>query len=78
MLICKKNGVVFLDVINSTSDIYNNLSQNIDDVRVRIGDLSSINGYSGLGSIFNGNVTIKNGPFILNNDGSGSIGSELN
>ena len=78
LLICKKNGVVFLDVINSTSDIYNNLSQNIDDVRVRIGDLSSINGYSGLGSIFNGNVTIKNGPFILNNDGSGSIGSELN
>jgi hypothetical protein len=59
-------------------NIYNNPFQNINDVRVRIGDLNSINGCSGLGAIFNENIIIKNGPFILNNNGSGSIGSELN
>lgn len=77
LIICKKNGIAFLDVTNSDSIIYNNLSQDINDIRVRIGDLSSLDGYSGLGSIFNGNVTIKNGPFNLNSDGSGNIGSEL-
>ena len=77
LIICKKNGIAFLDVTNSDSIIYNNLSQDINDIRVRIGDLSSLDGYSGLGSIFNGNVVIKNGPFNLNSDGSGNIGSEL-
>lgn len=77
LIIYKKNGVVFLDVANSDPSIYDNLSQNIDDIRIRIGDLSSINGYSGLGAIFNGNIAIKNGPFTLNSDGSGSIGTEL-
>lgn len=77
LIICKKNGVVFLDVVNSDPSIYDNISQNIDNIRIRIGDLSSINGYSGLGAIFNSNITIKNGPFTLNSDGSGNIGSEL-
>ena len=77
LIICKKNEIAFLDVTNSDSIIYNNLSQDINDIRVRIGDLSSLDGYSGLGSIFNGNVVIKNGPFNLNSDGSGNIGSEL-
>ena len=78
LIICKKNGITFLDISNSDLNIYNNPFQNINDVRVRIGDLNSINGYSGLGAIFNENIIIKNGPFILNNNGSGSIGSELN
>ena len=78
LIICKKNGIVFLDISNSDLNIYNNPFQNINDVRVRIGDLNSINGCSGLGAIFNENIIIKNGPFILNNNGSGSIGSELN
>jgi hypothetical protein len=77
LIICKKNGAVFLDVANSDPGIYDDLSQNIDDIRVRIGDLSLINGYSGLGAIFNGNIAVKNGPFTLNSDGSGNIGSEL-
>ena len=77
LIICKKNGIAFLDVTNSDSIIYNNLSQDINDIRVRIGDLNSLDGYSGLGAIFNGNVVIKNGPFNLNSDGSGNIGSEL-
>lgn len=77
LIICKKNGVVFLDVANSDPGIYDDLSQNIDDIRVRIGDLSSISGYSGLGAIFNGNIAVKNGPFNLNSDGSGNIGSDL-
>lgn len=77
LIIYKKNGVVFLDVANSDPSMYDDLSQNIDDIRVRIGDLSSIGGYSGLGAIFNNNVIIKNGPFTLNSDGSGNIGSEL-
>lgn len=78
LIICKKNGIVFLDVVNSDLSIYDNFSQSIDDIQVRIGDLSSIEGYSGLGAIFNGNITIKNGPFVLNKNGSGNIGSELN
>ena len=75
--IYKKNNSTFLDVLTGNSNIYDSLIQNENNIRVRIGDLSSLDGYNGLGAVFNGNVAIKNGPFILNSDGSGSIGTEL-
>lgn len=77
LTIYKKNNSTFLDVLTGNLNIYDSLIQNENNIRVRIGDLSSLDGYNGLGAVFNGNVAIKNGPFILNSDGSGSIGTEL-
>lgn len=77
IIFCKKNGSVFMDITNSDLNSYDNSVQNINDIRVRLGDLDAISGYSGSGAIFNQNVSIFNGPFILNGDGSGNIGEEL-
>lgn len=76
-VICKKNDSVFLDVVNSDLNIYDNSVQNPNEISVRLGNLDTLNGYNGIGAFFNENVTIKNGPFTLNSDGSGNIGSEL-
>lgn len=73
LAIYNKGNHAFLDVIKSDLGIYNSSAQTIDDVYVRIGDLSTLDGYSGTGAVFNENVTIKNGPFSLNSDGSGGI-----
>jgi hypothetical protein len=77
-VICKKNDAVFLDVVNSDLNIYDNSVQNPNEISVRLGNLNTLSGYNGIGAFFNENVTIKNGPFTLNSDGSGSIGTELN
>ena len=77
MVICEKNNSVFLDIVNGDINIYNATTQSEDDVRVRIGSLDTLNNHSGVGAFFNGNVTIKNGPFVLNSDGSGQIGTGL-
>lgn len=76
-VICKKNDAVFLDVVNSDLNIYDNSVQNPNEISVRLGNLNTLSGYNGIGAFFNENVTIKNGPFNLNSDGSGNIGSEL-
>lgn len=77
MCIYNKNDVVFLDIINSDISVYDSVLQNEEDVCVRIGSLDTLSNHSGVGVFFNKNVTIKNGPFILNSDGSGQIGTEL-
>lgn len=69
----ENNDVAFLDVLDSDLKIYNNLLQNEEDVRIRLGNLNTLSGYSGIGSFFNKNITIKNPPFVLNSDGSGGI-----
>lgn len=76
-VICKKDDSVFLDVAKSDLSVYDSSVQNSDEISVRLGNLDTLNGYSGIGAFFNENVTIKNGPFTLNSDGSGSIGTEL-
>lgn len=76
-VICKKDDSVFLDVAKSDLSVYDNSIQNSDEISIRLGNLDTLNGYSGVGAFFNENVTIKNGPFTLNSDGSGNIGSEL-
>lgn len=76
-VICKKDDSVFLDIAKSDLSIYDNSVQNSDEISIRLGNLDTLNGYSGIGAFFNENVTIKNGPFTLNSDGSGSIGSDL-
>lgn len=76
-VICKKDDSVFLDVAKSDLSVYDSSVQNSDEISIRLGNLDTLNGYSGIGAFFNENVTIKNGPFTLNSDGSGSIGSEL-
>jgi len=68
---------VFLDVAKSDLSVYDNLVQNSDEISIRLGSLDTLNGYSGIGAFFNENVTIKNGPFTLNSDGSGNIGPDL-
>lgn len=69
----EKEDIAFLDILNSDLKVYNNFLQKEDDIRVRLGNLSTLDGYSGIGSVFNKNVTIKNPPFILNSNGSGGI-----
>lgn len=76
-VICKKDDAVFLDVVNADLSIYDNSVQNPNEISVRLGNLDTLVGYNGIGAFFNENVTIKNGPFTLNSDGSGNIGSEL-
>lgn len=76
-VICKKDDSVFLDVAKSDLSVYDSSVQNPNEISVRLGNLDTLNGYSGIGAFFNENVTIKNGPFTLNSDGSGSIGTEL-
>lgn len=76
-VICKKDDSVFLDVAKSDLSVYDNSVQNSDEISIRLGSLDTLNGYSGIGAFFNENVTIKNGPFTLNSDGSGNIGSDL-
>lgn len=76
-VICKKDDSVFLDIAKSDLSIYDSSVQNSDEISIRLGNLDTLNGHSGIGAFFNENVTIKNGPFTLNSDGSGSIGSEL-
>lgn len=78
LIIYKKDDISFLDVSAGTLDTYNNPFQDESNIKVRIGDLDSLNGYSGTGAVFNENITIKNGPFKLNSDGSGNIGTNLN
>jgi hypothetical protein len=78
LIIYKKDDIAFLDVSAGTLDTYNNPFQDESNIKVRIGDLDSLNGYSGTGAVFNENITIKNGPFKLNSDGSGNIGTNLN
>ena len=72
--IYKNDDTSFIDIVNSDLNVYNSTSQDPSNIRVRLGDLSTLNGHSGIGAAFNGNVSIKNGPFTLNSDGSGSIG----
>lgn len=75
--IYKKEDVAFLDVLKSGLSIYNTSVQNEDDVHVRIGNLNTLTNHSGTGAFFNQNITVKNGPFVLNADGSGNIGDSL-
>lgn len=75
--IYKNDDTSFIDIVNSDLNVYNSASQDPSNIRVRLGDLSTLNGHSGIGAAFNQNVSIKNGPFNLNSDGSGNIGSEL-
>ena len=73
----ENKDLTFIDVLKSDISVYNNSIQNEDDIHVRIGNLDSLNNHSGVGAFFNENVTIKNGPFTLNADGSGAIGNSL-
>lgn len=73
LAIYNKGDTVFLDVIKSDLGIYNSPVQTENDIHVRIGNLNTLDGYSGVGAVFNENITIKNGPFSLNSDGSGGI-----
>lgn len=77
IVIHENKDLTFIDVLKSDISVYNNSIQNEDDIHVRIGNLDSLNNHSGVGAFFNENVTIKNGPFILNADGSGAIGNSL-
>lgn len=77
IVVHENKDLTFIDVLKSDISVYNNSIQNEDDIHVRIGNLDSLNNHSGVGAFFNENVTIKNGPFILNADGSGAIGSSL-
>lgn len=63
--ITKKEDVAFLDVKNQ------------DDVLVRLGNLNTLPGYSGLGAAFTKNVNITNEPFVLYGDGSGELGEAI-
>ena len=73
---CKKDDISFLDVTNLDTVEYDSL-QNENDTCIRIGNLNTLQNHSGIGAFFNQNITIKNGPFTLNPDGSGSIGAQL-
>jgi hypothetical protein len=75
--IYKNDDTSFIDIVNSDLNVYNSASQDPSNIRVRLGDLSTLNGHSGIGAAFNQNVSIKNGPFVLNSDGSGNIGGDL-
>lgn len=73
----EKDDVAFLDVLDDNSKMQTKASQNENDVRIRIGNLNTLLGYSGIGAVFNKNVAIKNPPFVLNIDGSGNIGDSF-
>jgi hypothetical protein len=69
----ERDDVAFLDILNADLKIYNTLLQKEEDIRARIGNLNTLEGYSGIGAVFNKNIAIKNPPFILNSNGSGGI-----
>lgn len=78
IVVYENKEIAFIDVLRSDLNVYKNALQTEDDILVRIGSLDTLAGYSGVGAVFNGNVSIKNGPFTLNSDGSGNIGPDLN
>lgn len=77
VIVYKNDDISFIDVLNSNTNVYNDAIQNENDICVRIGNLDTLQNHSGTGAFFNRNITIKNGPFTLNQDGSGNIGAQL-
>lgn len=77
IVIYEDGDLAFLDVVKFDTSVYNSSTQSENDIHVRIGNLDTLENHSGVGSFFNENVTIKNGPFNLNADGSGNIGETL-